>query len=175
MEFGSIVNGQQEFSGKWLEVFNPYTRKKVGRVATIDVKKMDTVLRDTYSTTINLSRHERYQILNRIAERIEKNADSVSRMITDESGLSLKDTLYEVSRVCDVLRFSAIKTLDDDSRIFPCDISQNGRNRRIYTMRQPLKLIGAITPFNHPMNQVVHKIAPAIATNNTVEIGRAHV
>uniref|UniRef100_A0A2B4RZ71 NADP-dependent glyceraldehyde-3-phosphate dehydrogenase n=1 Tax=Stylophora pistillata TaxID=50429 RepID=A0A2B4RZ71_STYPI len=61
-----------------------------------------------------------------------------------------------------------MKTLDDDSQVFPCDVSKNGKPRRIYTTRVPLKLISAITPFNHPMNQVVHKIAPAIATNNTV-------
>ena len=64
--------------------------------------------------------------------------------------------------------FSAMKTLDDDSQVFPCDVSKNGKPRRIYTTRVPLGLISAITPFNHPMNQVVHKIAPAIATNNTV-------
>jgi aldehyde dehydrogenase (NAD+) len=87
-------------------------------------------------------------------------------MITDESGLCLKDTQYEVQRAADVLHFAAIESLRDDSEVFPCDVSKGGRARRIYTMREPLNLIAAITPFNHPLNQVVHKIAPAIATNN---------
>ena len=84
-------------------------------------------------------------------------------MITDESGLCLKDTQYEVLRASDVLRFSAIRCLDDDSEVFPCDVSRDARQRRIYTMRQPLSAVCAITPFNHPLNQVVHKVAPAIA------------
>jgi aldehyde dehydrogenase (NAD+) len=76
--------------------------------------------------------------------------------------------MYEVGRAVDVLRLAAIQTLQDDSEVYPCDISKSGRARRIYTMRVPLNLIAAITPFNHPLNQVVHKLAPAIATNNTV-------
>lgn len=168
MEFGSIVGGTQIKNGKWIDVVNPYTHKKVGRVAAIDTDTLDKVLRDTYNTQIKLTRYERYNILNKIADALEERVDEVSQMITDETGLCLKDTRYEASRVSDVLRFSAMKALDDDSQVFPCDVSKNGKPRRIYTTRVPLKLISAITPFNHPMNQVVHKIAPAIATNNTV-------
>ncbi|MFZ6013733.1 MAG: phosphonoacetaldehyde dehydrogenase [Bacteroidota bacterium] len=168
MEFGSIINGQQVFSGKWLDVYNPYHQKKVGRVSTIDARTTEKILRDSHAIKINLTRYERYQILNRMADAIDRNAVVISKMITDESGLSIKDTTYEASRVSDVIRFSAIKTMEDDSQVFPCDISKNGKKRRIYTTRYPLKLIAAITPFNHPMNQVVHKIAPAIATNNKV-------
>ena len=168
IEFGSIIGGTQIKSGRWINVFNPYTNKKVGRVAAIDTDTLNRVLEDTYHTQITLTRYERAHILNKIAAALEARIDEVSRMITDETGLCLKDTRYEASRVSDVLRFSAMKTLDDDSQVFPCDVSKNGKARRIYTTRVPLKLISAITPFNHPMNQVVHKIAPAIATNNTV-------
>jgi aldehyde dehydrogenase (NAD+) len=168
IEFGSIINGKQVKSGKWIDVYNPYTKKKVGRVSSIDTRTLDKVLKDTRATRIKLTRYERYEILNKIADTLGERVDEVSRMITDETGLCLKDSRYEASRVSDVLRFSAMKALDDDSRVFPCDVSKNGKARRIYTTRVPLGLISAITPFNHPMNQVVHKIAPAIATNNTV-------
>ncbi len=168
IEFGAIINGKEVFTGEWVDVFNPYSSEKVGRVASIDTMTLNKVLTDTYNTKINLTRHERYTILNKIADVLEERVAEVSQMITDETGLCVKDTRYEASRVSDVLRFSAIKCLDDDSQVFPCDVSKNGKPRRIYTTRVPLKLISAITPFNHPMNQVVHKIAPAIATNNTV-------
>ncbi|QTE23691.1 aldehyde dehydrogenase family protein [Polaribacter cellanae] len=168
IEFGSIINGKQEKSNEWIEVFNPFTKKKVGRVSSISTERLDEVLRETKNTKITLTRYERYEILNKIADELENRVDEVSQMITDETGLCLKDTRYEASRVSDVLRFSAMKALDDDSQVFPCDVSKNGKPRRIYTTRVPLGLISAITPFNHPMNQVVHKIAPAIATNNTV-------
>lgn len=168
IEFGAIINGKQIKTGEWIEVHNPFTKKLVGRVASIDIKTLDKVIQDTKRTKITLTRYERYEILNKIADELEKRVDEVSEMITDETGLCLKDTRYEASRVSDVLRFSAMKTLDDDSQVFPCDVSKNGKPRRIYTTRVPIGLISAITPFNHPMNQVVHKIAPAIATNNTV-------
>ena len=168
IEFGSIINGKQIKNSKWIDVFNPYTDKKVGRVSAIDIETLDKVIRDTKKTKITLTRYERYTILNKMADALEERVSEVSRMITDETGLCLKDTHYEASRVSDVLRFSAMKTLDDDSQVFPCDVSKNGKPRRIYTTRVPLGLISAITPFNHPMNQVAHKIAPAIATNNTV-------
>ena len=55
----------------------------------------------------------------------------------------------------------------DDGEIFSCDITPHGKKRRIYTQRDPLLgVISAITPFNHPLNQVAHKVAPSIATNN---------
>jgi len=165
-EFGSIIGGEQSTTGRWIEIHNPYTGALVGRVAEAG---RDLVL-DTASrmrgVRMHLPRHQRAAILNRMASRMEGERDRVSRMITDEAGLSLKDTAYEVNRAADVLRFAAIQCLLDDSEVFPCDVSTGGRARRIYTMRQPLQLIAAITPFNHPLNQVVHKIAPSIATNN---------
>ncbi|MDX1365489.1 MAG: phosphonoacetaldehyde dehydrogenase [Arenibacter latericius] len=168
IEFGSIVDGKQIKSGEWINVYNPYTKKLVGRVSSMDTKTLDKVLIDTRNTKAVLTRYERYDILNKIANALEERVEEVSKMITDETGLCLKDSYYEAGRVCDVLRFSAIKALDNDSEVFPCDVTKNGKPRRIYTTRVPLGLISCITPFNHPLNQVVHKIAPAIATNNTV-------
>ena len=166
-EYGTIVGGEQRPSATWIEVRNPFSGKVVGRVAAADRATTLAVIERTRAAKIALSRHERHDLLNRIAARLESEAGAMSRLITDEAGLCLKDTSYEVARASDVLRFAAIQTLLDDSEVFPCDVSKSGRPRRIYTMRQPLGLIAAITPFNHPLNQVVHKIAPAIATNNT--------
>ena len=72
-------------------------------------------------------------------------------------------TRYEVGRACDVFRFAAMEALRDDGEIFSCDIAPGGKARKIFTTREPLRLIAAITPFNHPLNQVAHKLAPAIA------------
>jgi acyl-CoA reductase-like NAD-dependent aldehyde dehydrogenase len=79
----------------------------------------------------------------------------------------LKDALYEAGRVADVLLFGANEVLKDDGQIFSCDLTPHGKKRRVYTQRAPLLgVITAITPFNHPMNQVAHKVVPSIATNN---------
>jgi putative phosphonoacetaldehyde dehydrogenase len=167
-EFGSIIGGRQVISGQWIEIRNSYSGNIVGRVSGVGKYETLAVIQATRAAQVGLSRQERNRILNKMAERLESERELASGMITDESGLSRKDTLYEVGRAIDVLRFSAIQCLLDDSQVFPCDISPHGSARRIYTMRQPLNLIAAITPFNHPLNQVIHKIAPAIATNNKV-------
>jgi aldehyde dehydrogenase (NAD+) len=84
-------------------------------------------------------------------------------LITSESGLCLKDTTHEVGRACDVFRFAAMEALRDDGEAFAGDVSERGRSRRAHTLRVPVGLVAAITPFNHPLNQVAHKVAPALA------------
>src|SRR4029079_9131093 len=78
------------------------------------------------------------------------------------------DSLYEVDRACDVFTLAGQLCLHDDGEVFSCDITPSGKARKIFTFREPLRSISAITPFNHPLNMVSHKIAPAIATNNRV-------
>ena len=110
--FGSIVGGKEVLSNEWIEVFNPFTKKLVGKVASIKPETLDKIMQDTYEAKLTLSRHERYDILNKMAESVVANAEQISSIITDESGLCVKDSMYEASRVADVLRFSAIKALD---------------------------------------------------------------
>ena len=68
-----------------------------------------------------------------------------------------------MGRAVDVFRFAAIEALRDDGEAFAGDVSAHGRDRRAHTLREPVRLVAAITPFNHPLNQVAHKVAPAIA------------
>ena len=132
-EFGTIVGGRQVKGSKWLDVLSPYTGEKVGRVSSIGSERLEEILRDTHAAKIQLSRHERHEILNRMAEGVASRREEVSRLITDESGLCLKDSQYEADRVFDVLRFAAIKSLDDDSEIFPCDPERRDRRGSGYS------------------------------------------
>ena len=63
-----------------------------------------------------------------------------------------------------------MEALKDDGEIFSCDTSPQGKARKIFTLRNPAKLVAAITPFNHPLNQVAHKIAPAIAAGAPIMV-----
>jgi phosphonoacetaldehyde dehydrogenase len=114
-----------------------------------------------------LTRHDRYRILMKAGEIIASRRDQIARLITLESGLCLKDSNYEVGRASDVLLFAANQALVDDGQVFSCDLTAHGKSRKVYTSKEPLLgAITAITPFNHPLNQVIHKVAPAVATNN---------
>ena len=115
------------------------------------------------SAHVTLDRHERAAVLERVAARIDAEASDLAQRITLESGLCLADTRYEADRAADVFRFAARAALEDDGQAFAMDVSPHGQARRAYTLREPVRLVAAITPFNHPLNQVAHKLAPAIA------------
>ncbi|MDX1739122.1 MAG: phosphonoacetaldehyde dehydrogenase, partial [Alphaproteobacteria bacterium] len=108
----------------------------------------------------------RYEILQKTADILVERTEMISDVITAEAGLCKKDSLYEVGRAYDVFSLSARLCIIDDSEVYSCDITPHGKQRKIFTTREPLTAISAITPFNHPLNQVAHKVAPSIATNN---------
>src|SRR5439155_22502858 len=115
-----------------------------------------------------LARHQRATILGTARQLLETRREESARLISGESGLCLRETRYEVGRALDVLRFAAMEALRDDGEIFSCDISPHGRARKIFTLREPVKCAVCITPFNHPLNQVAHKLAPALAAGTPV-------
>jgi putative phosphonoacetaldehyde dehydrogenase len=149
------------------DIFNPYTGERVGRAAKASRAQVEQALAYAQAYRSDLSRHERASILRGAAGLLAARADEAAQLITAESGLSLQDSRYEVGRVLDVLAFGAIEALRDDGQVFACDLTAQGKRRKVVTMREPLLgVICAITPFNHPMNQVAHKVVPAIASNN---------
>ncbi len=149
------------------EVRNPYTGSVAGSVPAAGAAEVRRAIEVARAYRPTLTRYERYQICHRAAQLIRDRTAAISDLITAESGLCKKDSVYEVGRACDVLVFAGNAALQDDGQIFSCDLTAHGKRRRVYTMREPLQgVIAAITPFNHPLNQVAHKVAPSIATNN---------
>jgi putative phosphonoacetaldehyde dehydrogenase len=149
------------------DVFNPFTGKKVGSVPKATTGEVRAAFSKANAFRAELTRFERAAILNKAAAIVRGRAAEIATLITAESGLSLKDSTYETGRVADVLIFGATEVLKDDGQVFSCDLTPHGKKRRVYTQRSPLLgVISAITPFNHPMNQVAHKVVPSVATNN---------
>src|SRR5438105_462205 len=154
-----------------IEVFNPYTRERVGSVPKANVDEVRAALARAHAYRPRLTRYERARILDTAAALVRERSAELAALITSESGLCLKDSSYETGRVADVLNFGASEALKDDGQVFSCDLTPHGKARRVYTQREPLLgVITAITPFNHPMNQVAHKVVPAIATNNRIVV-----
>src|SRR5467141_4234816 len=149
------------------EVFNPYTRALVGTVASASVAEVRRAIGIAKAFRSRLTRYERYRICHQTAEALRSRTEEIANLITAECGICKKDSLYEVGRACDVFVFAGNAALVDDGQVFSCDLTPHGKQRKVYTLREPLLgAISAITPFNHPLNQVAHKVAPAIATNN---------
>ncbi|WP_317203617.1 phosphonoacetaldehyde dehydrogenase [Janthinobacterium sp.] len=170
---GHILHQEMRIAGamvgnaRRIEVFNPYSGALLGSVPKATLADVQLAFRGAKQFKSTLTRYERNQILLRASALLRENAALVSDLITAESGLCKKDTLYEVGRACDVFLFAANQALVDDGQVFSCDLTPHGKQRKVYTLRDPLLgAISAITPFNHPLNQVAHKVAPSIATNN---------
>ena len=160
------IGGEKPDRDERIEVFNPWDNSVVGTVPCATREDVARAFDIAAAYTPTLTRYERQQILMRTAEILTSRRDEISDLITAELGISKQDSLYEVGRAFDVFSLAGQLCIIDDGQIFSCDLTPHGKQRRIYTQRDPLKAISAITPFNHPMNMVAHKVAPAIATNN---------
>ena len=163
MHLTSLIAGQPVRSRSLLHVRNPYHGKEVGTVALATREDVESAVRIAGKFDATPSRYERSEILEKTRTLLEGRRDEFAWLITSETGLALREARYEVGRTLDVLRFAAMEALRDDGQIFSADISPQGKARKIFTVREPLRCAAAITPFNHPLNQVAHKLAPAIA------------
>ncbi|HEX9447611.1 MAG TPA: aldehyde dehydrogenase family protein, partial [Dongiaceae bacterium] len=153
--------------GRAFDVHNPYTGQVIGSCPKATIGEVQEAFAAAKGFKAELSRADRSTILRKTADLLVARKQEIAELITAESGLCLKDTIYEVGRAYDVFFLSSTAVIRDDGEIFSCDITPHGKKRRIYTQRDPLLgAISAITPFNHPLNQVAHKVAPSIATNN---------
>jgi len=160
------IAGEKVLTDRVIEVRYPCTNEVIATVPKATLSDVRRALRIARQYQARLSRHERYRILMRTGEIIAARRDEIARGITLESGLCLKDTLYKIGRAGDVLLCATNQALVDDGQVFSCDLTHRGKSRRVYTLREPLS--GAITPFSHPLDQVIHKVAPAVATSNRV-------
>jgi len=160
------IAGKKVDAEKVIEVEYPYTKEIVGTVPAGNAEHAKKALDIAANYTPKLTRYERQKILQKTAEKLVEKKEEISDVITHELGISKQDSLYEVGRAFDVFSLTAQLCIYDDGEIFSCDLTPHGKARKIFTVREPLKSISAITPFNHPLNMVAHKIAPSIATNN---------
>lgn len=162
------VAGQKVQSSQSLTIKSPYDGRIVGTVALAGKTDVEAAIAAGAAGGKQLSRYERYAIIDKTRQLLMEHKEEFAKINSAESGLCMKETRYEVGRAHDVLLFAGMECLKDDGQIFSCDISPSGKQRKIFTIREPLRLAVAITPFNHPLNQVAHKIIPAIASGTPV-------
>ena len=160
------IAGKKVDAEKNIEVYYPYSNQVIGTVPAGTAEHAKQALDIAANFKPKLTRYERQQILQKTAEELVRRKEEISDVITYELGISKQDSLYEVGRAFDVFSLTAQLCILDDGEIFSCDLTPHGKARKIFTIREPLTAISAITPFNHPLNMVAHKIAPSIATNN---------
>ena len=163
MKTPCYIGGKAVTSETLLDVIYPYTGEIVGQVCMVGQPELERAITSMRAGGDPLTRHQRFEILDSARRLLGERADEFANLIRSESGLCMRETRYEVGRAQDVLQFASMEALKDDGQVFSCDVTPRGKARKIFTTREPLRSIAAITPFNHPLNQVAHKLAPAIA------------
>lgn len=169
------IAGERVSADGAVEVLNPYNGEVVGTVPRGTAAHCRRAFEIAAAYRPRLTRYERQKILLRTAELLTERRERIADLITRESGLCKKDSLYEVGRAFDVFSLTGQLCIHDDGETFACDLTPHGKQRRIFTVREPLRSISAITPFNHPLNMVAHKVAPSIATNNCMVVKPAEL
>ena len=163
---GMRIGGETIYTDEVVEVRYPYTDEVIATVPAGTAEHARKAFEIAAAYKPKLTRYERQQILHRTANLIIERREEIAHWLTLELGICKQHSLYETGRSYDVFTFAGQLAVQDDGQIFSCDLTPHGKSRKIFTKREPVKAISAITPFNHPLNMVAHKIAPSIATNN---------
>ncbi len=164
-----LINGDWVETGDWLEVRSPYDGSLVGRVAKGGAaetrRAIDAAVR---AMAEPLPAHERAAILDRTARLVEERAEEIARTISAEAGKPMKAARIEAARAQSTFTMAAVEARKLAGEMVPMDASPAGTGKIALTLRIPIGVVGAISPFNFPFNLVAHKIAPALAAGCAV-------
>jgi acyl-CoA reductase-like NAD-dependent aldehyde dehydrogenase len=164
-----LVGGEWLETGDWLEVRSPYSGETVARVAKAGAADARRAV-DAAALAMRepLPAHKRAEILVRVAGALGRRADEAARLISAEAGKPLKAARVEVARAMSTYTMSAVEARKLAGEVVPMEGSQAGEGKLAFTLRLPAGVVGAISPFNFPLNLVAHKIAPALAAGCAV-------
>jgi acyl-CoA reductase-like NAD-dependent aldehyde dehydrogenase len=165
-----LVAGEWLETGEWAEVESPYDGTVVGRVPVGDAALVDRATRAAHEAfeAAEFPRHERAEVLDRAARIVADRVDDLALAIAAEAGKPLKTATVEATRCIDTLTFSAVEARKLTGETVPMDASKTGVGKLGIVIRVPYGVVGAISPFNFPLNLVAHKLGPALAAGNAV-------
>jgi acyl-CoA reductase-like NAD-dependent aldehyde dehydrogenase len=159
-----LIDGEWVETGDWIDVRSPYSGEVVGRVAKGGAdearRALDAAARALESP---LPAHKRAEILVKVAGLIGRRHEEVARTISEEAGKPIKTARVEASRAMSTYTFAAVEARKLAGEMIPLESAQAGEGKLGFTVRKPIGVVAAISPFNFPCNLVAHKLAPALA------------
>jgi acyl-CoA reductase-like NAD-dependent aldehyde dehydrogenase len=166
-----FINGQWKEAKRYEELYSPYSGECIAIVAQADEQDTDEaiqVAKAAAKTMAKMPAHERASILEKVASLLEQRKEEMARILALEAAKPLKTARGEIARTIQTYKFSATEARQIHGETVPLDAAPGGEGRIAFTVRKPIGVVGAITPFNFPFNLVAHKVGPAIAAGNTV-------
>lgn len=165
------INGENVETDKYRPLYNPFNGEKIADVAEAsnqDVIRAIDAAEGAASAMAGMEAHKRADILQKVADYIQEDREECARIIAEDSSKPLKVARAEVDRTIMTYSFASQEARRIHGETIPLDAAPGGEGRVAYTVKEPLGVIAAITPFNFPMNLVAHKVGPALAAGNTV-------
>jgi acyl-CoA reductase-like NAD-dependent aldehyde dehydrogenase len=164
-----LIGGEWIETGEWIEVRSPYSGDVVGRVAKAGTREACQAV-DAAEKAMRepLPAHKRAEILVKVAAALGRRQDEVARLISEEAGKPMKAARVEAQRAMSTYTFAAVEARKLAGEMVPMDAAQAGTGKLAFTLRRPIGIVGAISPFNFPLNLVAHKLAPALAAGCAV-------
>jgi glyceraldehyde-3-phosphate dehydrogenase (NADP+) len=166
-----LINSEWKESSTTRDIKSPYDQSPVGRVFWADPSQVQEAIEaahKAFAQTRQLSSFERAQALNRISQGIKNRREELARSITLQAGKPIRDSRLEADRAALTFEIAAEESKRMNGEWLPLDWTNQTKNRWGLVRRFPIGVISAITPFNFPLNLVAHKVAPAMASGNSV-------
>ena len=170
-QYKMLINGKWLSGRETIDVTNPYNREVLGTIPKATKQDVNAAIesaQQAFEIISNMPAHQRSKILEKTSELIQKHQEEITKIIASESGKAWKYAFGEVSRGVETFKFAAEEAKQIHGETISMDASPNSENRMGFFIRTPIGVIGAISPFNFPLNLVAHKVAPAIAAGNSV-------
>lgn len=158
-------------TGSRIEVLSPYDGSRVGEIHPATPEEIALAVQRGKIAQAAFRKsmpYERRALLDALAGRIADHGEELARIITLEVGKTIKEARNEVRRAQNTLRLSGDAATFLDGEVLHCGIVAGGVDRRAIVTYEPVGVVGAITPFNYPLNLLCHKLGPAIAAGNAV-------
>ncbi len=170
-EYKMLIGGKWVSGSRFFEVKNKYNQEPMGKVAETGTEEFERAVLSAiegFKIVSSLPAYQRARILQNTSELIEKNKEEFTRIISSEAGKAWRHSRAEVERSVQTFKFASEEAKDIFGHTVPLDASVGGEKRVGFYMRFPVGVVGAISPFNFPLNLVAHKVAPAIAAGCSV-------
>ncbi|WP_050184152.1 aldehyde dehydrogenase family protein [Domibacillus robiginosus] len=166
-----FINGDWIKANQYSPLYSPYSEKIIGEIPMATEEETDLAIAAAYEAKDIMAKmptHQRAKILETLSRLLEERFEEAAKIISLEAAKPISYARAEVNRTIDTYKFAAEEAKRIHGETIPLDAARGGENRIAYTVREPIGVIGAITPFNFPMNLVAHKVGPAIAAGNSV-------
>ncbi|UUZ86700.1 aldehyde dehydrogenase family protein [Paenibacillus sp. P26] len=166
-----FIAGEWKKAERYASLHSPFSGERIAEVGQAGLRDTEEAIAAAEAASAVMARmpaHERTAILNRAAELLLRREDEWVRLLALEAAKPVKTAKAEIARTIQTYRFSAMEASRIHGETVPLDAAPGGEGRVAFTLRKPVGVIGAITPFNFPFNLVAHKVGPAIAAGNTI-------